>query len=169
MRKNLKELNQLIDQQKNILYDIRNGASPNSYTVECLNMEDLKSETTNEIDTAVLEISKVSEYLFYLKQLRNKANMETKVVIHDEEYNLIGLIDLIKILKEQCDYTEYLVAPRTQQIKKRLDSSIGKVVYSKFNGNVEALLKDLQELKQEIDFIQTQIDLLNITTYIEVE
>lgn len=161
---NIKEISLLIDQKSKEIMECWQSASAESWTVESLSHELALKEKTNVIGDAFDNIDKLTQEIFELKQLRNKLNMETKTIFKGVEYSLIDLVELIKIKKNALENMGTLVAPRTKQTVKRLDSTIGKTVVKEFNGNVEELKARIKELELDIDTLQAQIDMLNLST-----
>lgn len=94
--------------------------------------------------------------------------MRTYGTFKDKEYRLIDLISLIKIKQEQYNYMKSIVDSGTVQTQKDFSTTTGVNIYKEFNGNVELLIKKQDEIKNDIDELQSIIDMLNVNTYIEI-
>ena len=168
MKKNIRELMALIQSKCSEMNKVKYSVSNRKYTSWATSHGEALCEKSDIVTDAFNSFDEISNELLRLTSIRNDINMCTYGTFKDKEYRLIDLISLIKIKQEQYSYMKSIVDSGTVQTQKDFSTTTGINIYKEFNGNVELLMKKQDEIKNDIDELQSIIDMLNVNTYIEI-
>ena len=170
MKLNIKEIGTLINEKEREISELKRSVQ--KYTPECLSIDEAKESATNNNTQILEQMATIYNDIFKLQNARAYLNANTSSGIKDDdgnEYTLLEAIMAIKNIKDLLSDISYISPDRRMQTLKRLDSNMGKIIFSEYNGDANLVVEYVTKLNKKIVELQNRIDYLNVSEYTEVD